>query len=207
MSSGSPDTRAAILKEALRLLEERGTDRVRMADVASAAGVSRQAVYLHFGSRAGLLVELVRFVDEIHDLGSLVAKVSAAASGREALDRFVALWADYVRHIQPAAAAVQASRGRDEAVAAAWNERMGVLRSACRDLVAWLERDGDLAPDWSPADAADLLWAFASIRTWEDLVLERRWSTRRYARHLKRALRGAFLRPDAPSPPADRSPS
>jgi hypothetical protein len=36
----------------------------------------------------------------------------------------------------------------------------------------------------TPAVAADLLWALTSLRTWEDLVLQRRWSPEQYERRL-----------------------
>ena len=34
-----------------------------MAEIAKAAGVSRQAVYLHFGTRGGMLMALVKRAD------------------------------------------------------------------------------------------------------------------------------------------------
>ena len=59
MSTKNPDTRTRALKAAWKLLEEGGSS-VRMADIAKAAGISRQAVYLHFPTRAELLVAVTR---------------------------------------------------------------------------------------------------------------------------------------------------
>jgi AcrR family transcriptional regulator len=62
-------TRLRLLEVTRRLVAERGAG-IAMADVARAAGVSRQAVYLHFTSRASLFVAVVRQMDEqagIHD--------------------------------------------------------------------------------------------------------------------------------------------
>ena len=56
MSSENIETRSRILDATVNMLEEHGGVGVRMGDIAKAAGISRQAVYLHFASRAELLV-------------------------------------------------------------------------------------------------------------------------------------------------------
>jgi AcrR family transcriptional regulator len=50
-------TRAALLGAAIALVSDRGTANVPVSDIADAAGVSRQLVYLHFGDRDALLLE------------------------------------------------------------------------------------------------------------------------------------------------------
>jgi AcrR family transcriptional regulator len=50
-------TRAALLGAAVALVSERGTANVPVSDIADAAGVSRQLVYLHYGDRDRLLLE------------------------------------------------------------------------------------------------------------------------------------------------------
>jgi AcrR family transcriptional regulator len=50
-------TRAALLSAAIALVSARGTANVPVSDIADAAGVSRQLVYLHFGDRDTLLLE------------------------------------------------------------------------------------------------------------------------------------------------------
>ncbi|WP_218125347.1 TetR/AcrR family transcriptional regulator [Glycomyces harbinensis] len=50
-------TRAALLGAAIALVSARGTANVPVSDIADAAGVSRQLVYLHFGDRDTLLFE------------------------------------------------------------------------------------------------------------------------------------------------------
>jgi AcrR family transcriptional regulator len=48
MSSEMNPTRGRILDSTLQLLESGGGSQVRMSDIARQAGVSRQAVYLHY---------------------------------------------------------------------------------------------------------------------------------------------------------------
>lgn len=68
--------REGLLDAAAELLAARGYAGLRMADVAAAAGVSRQTVYNEFGNKAGLVEAVVlrttsEFLDGIHQrLGS-----------------------------------------------------------------------------------------------------------------------------------------
>src|SRR5260221_3273901 len=57
-------TRRRILDAAAALLRKHGPTSVTMADVAHSAGLSRQAVYLHFESRAKLMIALLRPIGE-----------------------------------------------------------------------------------------------------------------------------------------------
>jgi len=55
-------TRAALLAATRQLIEEAGFEAATMAAVADRAGVSRRAVYLHFGSRPELMTALFDYV-------------------------------------------------------------------------------------------------------------------------------------------------
>src|SRR5215213_9992638 len=160
-------------------MEERNGQGVRMRDVAGAAGVSRQAVYDHFGSRAELMVATVRYGDEVLGLDERLRRYQAVTGGVERLEAFVEFWGNYIPEIHGIARALMAACETDEAVAAAWDERMGVVHDACRDIFGRLQRDGTLAPGWSLEEAADLLWTMLSIGGWEQLTIERGWLTGR----------------------------
>lgn len=63
-------TQARILEAGLALFSKRGFDRTSVASIASRAGVSRAAVFWHFGSKQGLFEEVCRemlrpFLEEI----------------------------------------------------------------------------------------------------------------------------------------------
>jgi len=65
-----PDVRDALLDAAYDAAVTTGWQRARMADIASAAGVSRQTLYDQFGSREGLALHLAlreteRFLDGV----------------------------------------------------------------------------------------------------------------------------------------------
>ena len=86
MSSDNPETRQKIMKAAWRLLEEKPGTAVRMSDIAKAAGISRQAVYLHFPTRAEMLIETARYLDEVLKVDERLAASRTAATGRARLD-------------------------------------------------------------------------------------------------------------------------
>src|SRR4028118_1156450 len=96
MSSDGSETRTRIVEATWRLMEERNGQGVRMRDVAEAAGVSRQAVYLHFGSRAELMVATARYGDEVRGLDERLRRYRATTAGVERLEAFVEFWGDYI---------------------------------------------------------------------------------------------------------------
>lgn len=191
MSSETQETRERILQAAAAVLQDR--EQFRMEDVASAAGVSRQAVYLHFDGRASLLIEVARYIDRVEGLAELAAGIWRAESAAEALNRFISLQVEYNPKIYPFV--VEGLRGRyeDKAIEAAWEDRMASRRKACRKLVRWLEREKLLGSGWGDEAATDMLWALTSIQLWEALVVETGWSPDRYVSHLRRALHQGLL--------------
>ena len=60
-----------------------------------------------------------------------------------------------------------------------------------RQLAAWRR----LRPGWTPRTAADWLTAQASIKVWEELVIDLRYSTRRFVTVMTRAITEALLTP------------
>jgi AcrR family transcriptional regulator len=164
-----------------------------MSDVADAAGVSRQAVYDHFGSRAELMVATARYGDEVRGLEERLGRYRAAERGLDRLGAFIEFWGNYIPEIYGIARAMLAARETDEAVAAAWDDRMRVVQEACRDIVGRLRRDGTLAPGWSVDEAGEMLWSLLSIGTWENLTLERGWSVDQYVEKMQKLAKRAFV--------------
>ena len=130
MSSGDPETRKRILEETRRLMEAQRGSEVPLEDIARAAWVSRQALYNHFGSRTGLLVETARYLDEIFGLNERTQSIRNAQNGADMLGALVTFWGNYVPEIYGLAKAFMILRETDEAAAAAWNDRMAALYEA-----------------------------------------------------------------------------
>lgn len=189
MSSPPPDTREKILAAAWALLEEGGGKGVRMADVAKRAGLSRQAVYLHFPSRADLLIAATRYIDDVKDVDGRLAESRAAPTGRARMEAFIEAWASYVPEVHGVCRALLAMRDTDVEAAAAWDDRMAALRDGCAAVVQDLASDGDLPADLDPEAATDLLWTLLSVRNWEHLTEDCGWSQERYVEAMRRSAR------------------
>lgn len=193
MSSDELNTRTRILAATWQLMEQERGQGVRMSDIAKAAGISRQAVYLHFTSRAELMIATTHYVDEIKGLKERLKQFQAATSGVEMLAALVEVWGNYIPEIYGLAQALLRMRASDEATDAAWNERMDALRNVCREVIETLEQEGRLAAEWSQDEAVELLWTMLSIHHWEQLTITRGWSTRQYITRMKKLLNRSFI--------------
>ena len=91
MSRDINETRNRILNAAWKLLEAGQGSGVRMSDIAKTAGISRQAVYLHFPTRAELLTATTRYLDEINNADERLMASRNAATGLERLEAFIFL--------------------------------------------------------------------------------------------------------------------
>src|SRR6266540_2469788 len=185
VSRRSRPARIAILKAARRLFEDKDFISVTLEEVARAAGVSRQAVYLNFGSRAGLLVALVAYIDEVEGLQAQIAKVLDSSTAVSALEALVDFRARYTPSIYRLATDADAE--------ASWQDRMKHRYAHSRAVAHRMAVEGVLAAGWTEAAAADLIWSMTSIRTYEDLVIDRGWSVNRYRQRLKAILVGMLV--------------
>jgi len=197
MSSEIIETRTRILEATVRMLEEHGGRGVRMADIAQAAGISRQAVYLHFASRTELLVAATRYLDDVLDVDARLAPSRAAKSGVERLALYIECWGHYIPEIYGVAKALLLAQDTDEAAAAAWRDRMLAMRDGCRAAIDALHSDGTLASEWTPKIATDALWTMLLVPNWEHLTVECGWSTQEYVRWMQLVARQTFVKDSA----------
>ena len=180
MSRENLPTRTRILEATLKLLEDGEGSKVRMSDIAKAANVSRQAVYLHFPGRADLLTETTRYVDQINDIDALLQESRNASTGRERLVAWVDVWGNYIPKIYGVAKALLAMKDTDDEALTAWNDRMNAVREGCEAVITALQRDGALSPTLTEKEATDMLWTVLSVRSWEHLRQDCGWSQETY---------------------------
>ena len=174
VSAPQRNARAHILETAWSLVGERGVQAVTVADIAAASGVSRQLVYHHFESRAGLLVAMTRH----HDAASGFRKRLVATRELEPVEGFEAglrLWLGYVPEVLHVARALEAALIAGDEGGAAWRDRMDDIHEAFRLAVARVQEAGRLAPGWTVDTAADWVYARSHVSTWQHLVADRGW--------------------------------
>jgi len=176
------------LDAALALIGRRTRAEVTLAEIARAARLSRQAIYLHFADRAALFVALVQHVDERRGLAAEITRVVNAPSGVDALKAMVATQARLNPSVWPIARAIDAMRRTDAALERAWQDGLANRLRGCRAIVDRMVTEGTLRSQLDADVAADLLWSMTSLRAWEDLVLERGWTAAQYEARITAAL-------------------
>lgn len=196
---GNPETRTRILTSAWQLIEETGSA-MTLTDVANRAGVSRQAVYLHFKDRSGLLVSLVEHVDATLGWSDLRSHILGAPSGVESLRRWVETMSWYSDRIDRLSQVVEANQYRDEAMAAAWTNRMDGRRLLLLAIMERIAGEGRLASDWSAADAADVVYVCTMPGPWREWTQHLGWSTERYHSRIWDLLGESLLTPGEAGP-------
>ncbi len=194
VTTAQPNARAHILETAWRLIGKRGVHAVTVADIAGASGVSRQLVYHHFESRAGLLVAMARH----HDGASGFRRRFAASRELppvEGLETLLELWLQYVPLILPVARALEAAVITGDEGEAAWRDRMDDIHETFRLAVERIEGEGRLAEGWTVDTAADWVYAHSHVATWQHLVVDRGWPAQRYVERTIAAIMTEVVAP------------
>ncbi|HEY5578309.1 MAG TPA: TetR/AcrR family transcriptional regulator [Acidimicrobiia bacterium] len=191
---GDPATRRRILDVALKLAADLGPA-MRLVDVARGAGVSHQGLYLHFRGRDGLLLALLPHMVESFDLHNRHAQVTEAPDGRAAIERMVDLLGFIDGQLDSIGWVLEEAQHLDEAFGEDWRHRvLGLRQTIERDVIARLDEEGALRPEWSVPDATDLMLAVTTLGTWRDLTRELGWRPREYTDNITRLLETSLLR-------------
>ena len=190
--SNTSATKTRILDGALEALRE-NLDGVSMGRVAELAGISRQAVYLYFANKKELLVAAARHIDNRHGLERRLAPLGQAKTAEALLAGFAAFLAGYNPLIYPVVRAADSVRKRDADVERAWRDRLENRRRGCQKLVKRLSQWGRLAPEWTVPTARDWMTAQASVKLWEELVIDLGWSSARYQRTMLLSFTRALI--------------
>ncbi len=189
----SERTRAMLLAATRSLIEEEGFERLTMAAVAKRAGVSRRAVYLHFASRADLIAQFFDYVSETEKLAASTRPVWASPDAVTALAEWARHLARFHSRVIAATRAFERVYRTDPDAAPHRARYVREQLGACRRLAEWLERERQLAPEWTVETATDMLWGLISTDMIERLLVDRRWSRQRLAEHLTVLLQSTFV--------------
>jgi AcrR family transcriptional regulator len=177
-------TRARVLRVAWQMIDQRRAASITLVDVAREAGVSRQTVYLLFGSRAGLLLAMVDDVDGRSEGPGRMAAARSTAAPAQLLDAYARAWLAYVPVVFPVARALaSAAASGDADAAAAWDTRMRTMQA-----------EGLLRPEWTPATAADWAYSAMHVDVWQHLVVDCRWKPRDAADRIVGGLARALMK-------------
>ncbi len=181
MSSGRPETRTQILEAAREMFEELGYYGAGLGAVAKKAGVSRQAIYLHFPSKVELLADLHQHVFATDVTPALERHpITDDMTALEALDASIAVDVEVVDSVWRIHEALTTARRQHPEVEKTLRPREDERYDELLDLAHRLKREGNLPRTIRPGTFADVLWGLVSVGTYKSLVIERGWSIRQY---------------------------
>ena len=188
----SERTRTEILDHAWDLIAREGAS-LSMDTIAKSFGITRQLLYVHFKSRGGLLMAMVRHADTRFGIWDAFETAMATADPAARLDAVLDAWLDFVPRIHPVASDLIRLRPGDPDAAHAWDDRMSDLLGFYRRLTRQLADDNRLDPHLGETQAADIIWTLSSVSHWSLLVAERGWDQAAAAAFIKRTVRQAIL--------------
>jgi TetR/AcrR family transcriptional regulator, regulator of autoinduction and epiphytic fitness len=180
-------TRQRILDAARRLLVSGGYTQTTMQELARDAGVAYQTVYSQFGNKAQLAHELIAHgFPHVSEVVMLLEQISEDAEP----ETWLGTVATFARRLhEPCADLHRFMRqsGDPELIGRYREVQTSRLRRFTR-LGHLLERSGRLRHGLKGAEAIDVMWTMTSPETYEELVLDRRWTPQRYEEWLAGAL-------------------
>ena len=179
-------TRAAVLGSARDLFAEQGYAATSIAAIAARAGVAVDTVYAAAGRKPALLRELVETALSGTDRAvpaeqrDYVVRLRAASTAREKIAIYAAAVAEIGVRLAPVHRAL-AEAALTDADCAALRAEINARRAAnMRLLAADLRATGEVRPDLTDDEVADVVWSMNAPEYRALLVGERGWSAERF---------------------------
>ena len=189
-------TRERITKAAWEIIVSEGHGAATMGAVARRAGLSRQALYLHFQDRAELLVELVAYGDRQSGRAEWQREVEAIEDIDERLVALVAAYQERAVRMAAVIRAVESARYVDAAAATAHSRRVQTSRPWIDNVIVQpLLDQGRIDPSWTRAEAVALILSYINFRGWEHFVTDFSWTRRQFVDVATAAILGSLQQP------------
>ena len=178
-----------------------GYTRTSMRAIADRAGVSEKTMYLHFATKAKLLLQVVQMSVRGDEAPGRLAdrpdwKALLSGPAEEMLERFATRSARLMARSAPIIALAEAAADADPELAAYRDRVHEANREEINTLVAAFKRRGALARDVDDQDTADTIYALAGNENiYLRLTRECGWTEARYATLIARTLAATLGRP------------
>lgn len=186
MNGDDTSARRRILQSALRQFADAGYAATSVADIAAAAGVTKPALYYHFGSKAGLYQSIVDFAhDERYRLMQ-----EAVTSGKTVREKLVAvlavLFAFLGRNREVMRIAFATAFAAPGEVPGEVNYLPKCERNFefVHDLIRQGQRDGELDDTFSSLELTHGIYGLMNIHVMTHLVKREKSPDRRTARRI-----------------------
>jgi AcrR family transcriptional regulator len=201
---GAEATRLAIVASAGRLFAERGYAATSIEDIAEAAAVGRATVFTAVGGKPELLREAYRLAvrgraNANTPLGRQARsrRISAEADAHKLLAGYAGVMVEVGQRLAPIYEAVRAAAHADPEARKLWHVITEERRTAATGIVRRLAERNALLHGLDRQSASDILWVLNDPGLYRLLVMERRWTERRFRSWLTGAMQTQLLQ--APS--------
>jgi AcrR family transcriptional regulator len=190
-------TRDLIIETAERLFLEHGYGVTTVAAIATDAGVSVDAIYKGFGGKPGLVRAI--YDSGLKGLGPIPAyQRSDEMRTREKdpvtiMRKWGELTAEVASTLTPIRLLMRAAAADDAEVAAVLEESNVDRLKRMRRNARFLDQRGYLREGIDVKQATDILWTCSSAELYELFVLQRGWSSRRFARFVSDLMISSLL--------------
>src|ERR1700753_2022884 len=192
------ETRTRIAAAARKLLEEHGYAGMTVEAVAQRSGVAVATVYAVFGSKTGILSEILdaaRFDDSYQNL---VREAMHTTAPRDRI-RFPARIARRIYESEHSVLDLLRGAGAvAPALAQSESERECSRYDAQGGMIQYLVRSRNLRRGLDPQHARDILWSLTSRDLYRMLVRQRGWTAQQYEDWFATALVETLARKDEP---------
>lgn len=193
-------TKLRIRSAARELFGNHGYTTTTLAQVGEHAGVSRRYVQMAFGSKAELLSEVIKVAVAGDDAYEPLARrdnwtAMLALGGKDTLEAYAALSTEICQRAAGLLAVAAIAADAEDQLAKLRADALLRRQQDCATVIGALAADGSLTHEYSPAEAADIVYALSSPETFLVLTSERRWPPARYEKWLGHAL-GVLLLDD-----------
>ena len=182
------DTRSHVLQAALQLLSDKGYVGTTIEAIAAQAGVGVRTVYDAFGSKQGVLLDLVETFSPMPRTDFEALAEAGAADPPAQLRLIVNFIVEYFAAAERFLEILNANADADPVIAEVLHRGETLRRASQREILhSWLTR-GVLKHELSARRAGDILWALTGPDLFRLFVRQLGWTKQSYARWLHDAV-------------------
>lgn len=194
------ERRRRIVDTAAQLFLANGYARTTTAEIAQSSGVSNDLIFRLFGSKRGILKEVMDYVigGDDEDIAVLdrpePEAVRQCSDQREQLQLFSIGITKQLARVAPYSALVQAAAAVEPEIEGLWADlNLRQRRTSMTTVAEWLADNGPLRDSKTVEDAAAILWTLTSSDVYLMLTNDWQWTTAQYEQWLLQMLLAALV--------------
>ncbi|ORA35896.1 TetR/AcrR family transcriptional regulator [Mycobacterium aquaticum] len=194
------ERRRRIVDTAAQLFLANGYARTTTAEIAQSSDVSNDLIFRLFGSKRGILKEVMDYVigGDAEDIAVLdrpePEAVRQCSDQREQLQLFSIGITKQLARVAPYSALVQAAAAVEPEIEGLWADlNLRQRRTSMTTVAEWLADNGPLKDSKTVEDAAAILWTLTSSDVYLMLTNDWHWTTAQYQQWLLQMLLAALV--------------